>query len=96
MLRLVVDRYDPDLKFPLFADNFLCLVHIDTGKFHPDILGYVVEAAQDIHFGILGTKRIDLVFKDEFDIIGSCLGDSRLETGDLPAIGCHNGHQFSL
>ena len=73
MLRLVVDRDDPDLEFPLFADNFLCLVHVDTGKFHPDIPGDIVQAGQGVDFGILGAEGIDLVLKDEFHIVSGCL-----------------------
>ena len=39
MLCFVADGLDSDFKQTLLSDNLLCLLHVNTGKFNPHILG---------------------------------------------------------
>ena len=73
MFALVSNSLDTDLEFALLTHNFLCLFHIDTGKLDTDIPRDVIHASQSIDLCILGSKGVDLVFKNALDIFCSCL-----------------------
>ena len=78
MIRLIICRNNSYLKFPLFPDKLLCLVHVNTSHFDTDILCNIPDTGLNYHLNILGTPGIEFVIKDLFCKISGSFRNSLL------------------
>ncbi|OQB37561.1 MAG: hypothetical protein BWY05_00753 [Euryarchaeota archaeon ADurb.Bin165] len=74
MFSLITGSVDSDLKHTLLSYDLLGLSHRDTGHLNADIPADAIKSGDNVDFCILGSKTVNLVFKDALYIICRLLG----------------------